>query len=104
MRPERSMTIMVANNRDSAWQSGIIEQLEKFMSNPQIRDKESVKRLANFKKPVKIIFGDDDSYLNRGVAKEFHALFPNSTLKLIENSGHYVQIDKPKEVAEVILK
>ena len=62
------------------------------------------KRLGNFKKPVLVLFGAKDPYLNVGVAKEFHLLFPNSKLHLIKDGAHYVQIDSPKEVAKYILE
>ena len=59
-------------------------------------------QLKDFQKPVSIIFGKEDPYLNPGVAREFHALFPNSQLHLIKNAGHFVQLDKPKAVAKQI--
>jgi haloalkane dehalogenase len=59
--------------------------------------------LKQFKKPVLIIFGEDDPYLNKGVAKEFHGLFATSQLFLINGASHYVQLDKPDEVAEIML-
>ena len=49
-----------------------------------------------------IIFGSEDKYLHIGVAKEFEKLFPNSKLFLIENAKHFVQMDAPKTVAEII--
>ena len=132
---KRSITIMVAKNSDNVWQSGMVEQINKFISNPQKREEYSkvfayqalgirkaffdlngvliketearkstvVKKLGEFKKPVVIIFGEDDPYLNSGVAKDFYTLFPNASLHLIKHAAHYVQIDKPKEVAKVIL-
>ncbi len=67
------------------------EELEKRRAN--------IKRLKAFQPTVTIIFGNDDPYLNSGVAKEFHRLFPHSELHLIENAGHFVQIDAPERVA-----
>jgi pimeloyl-ACP methyl ester carboxylesterase len=58
--------------------------------------------LKEFKPPVRIIFGDDDPYLNAGVAREFHKLFANSELFLIKNAGHFVQVDKPGRVAQLL--
>ena len=131
----RTITITFAKNIDFIWQSGMIDQINKFISNSQKREEysklfayqalgirqaffglnkvlvketqnrkdTSLDKLGKFKKPVKIIFGDDDPYLNSGVAKEFYILFPNATLHLVKNASHYVQIDKPKEVADIIL-
>ena len=58
--------------------------------------------LKTFKPPVLIVFGDDDPYLNSGVAKEFHNIFPNSTLALVKNAGHFVQVDAPKQVVYLL--
>jgi haloalkane dehalogenase len=60
-------------------------------------------RLKAFGRPVDIVFGAEDRYLNTGVAQEFHRLFPHSELHLISHAAHYVQLDEPAEVAARIL-
>jgi pimeloyl-ACP methyl ester carboxylesterase len=60
-------------------------------------------RLKAFQRPVRIIFGADDPYLNVGVARDFRALFPDSELFIIESARHYVQIDQPERVVRLIL-
>jgi len=60
-------------------------------------------KLKEFKRPVRIIFGASDPYLNRGVAQKFHQLFPNSDLFLLCTARHFVQMDEPEEVARLIL-
>ena len=62
-----------------------------------------IPRMRTFARPVRIIFGDADPYLNRRVARRFHELFPTSELFLIPTAKHYVQIDEPEEVARLIL-
>lgn len=66
--------------------------------------KTMIEKMRAFSRPVLVIFGAEDPYLNSKVAEEFHEIFPNSQLHLIKNACHYVQLDKPKEVAELILK
>lgn len=61
-----------------------------------------VAQLQAFTAPVRIIFGNDDPYLNAGVAREFHRLLPRSELFLIKNAGHFVQVDKPRELAKLL--
>jgi haloalkane dehalogenase len=61
------------------------------------------RRLRAFPAPVRIVFGADDPYLNTGVARSFHRLFPRSDLHLLPRARHYVQIDEPAEVARLIL-
>ena len=59
--------------------------------------------MRSFTRPVRIIFGAADPYLNTRVAKRFHRLFPNSELCLLKDARHYVQIDNPGEVARLLL-
>jgi pimeloyl-ACP methyl ester carboxylesterase len=62
-----------------------------------------IPRMRAFDRPVRIIFGDEDPYLNRNVARKFHELFPRSDLFLLKGARHYVQVDEPAEVARLIL-
>ncbi len=69
-----------------------------------VRDR--TKRIPQMKalsRPVRIIFGASDPYLNVGVARRFHELFPTSELFLVPGARHYVQIDEPEQVAQLLL-
>jgi pimeloyl-ACP methyl ester carboxylesterase len=69
-----------------------------------VRDRtKSIPQMKAFRPPVCIIFGASDPYLNTGVARRFHALFPTSELFLLPGAYHYVQIDEPEEVARLLL-
>src|SRR5690242_14816511 len=71
---------------------------------PSIRSRSTmIPRLGEFARPVRIIFGDADPYLNKGVAESFHRFFPTSELFLFPGARHFVQIDEPDEVARLIL-
>ncbi len=59
-------------------------------------------QLRAFDRPVRIVFGAADPYLNARVARRFATLFPNSELHLIASAGHYVQVDEPAQVANLI--
>lgn len=61
-----------------------------------------VPRVQQFKKPVHIIFGADDPYLNPGVARDFKQLFSNSSLDLVPQAGHYVQLDRAEELGRIM--
>jgi pimeloyl-ACP methyl ester carboxylesterase len=58
--------------------------------------------MRRFGPPVRVIFGARDRYLNPHVARNFAALFPHSELHLIDGAGHYVQVDQPRQVADLI--
>jgi haloalkane dehalogenase len=61
------------------------------------------RRLRSFDRPVRIVFGDADPYLNRRVAWRLHRLFPTSDLHLLATARHYVQVDEPETVAQLIM-
>ncbi len=69
-----------------------------------VRDRRKrIPQLNAFRRPVRIIFGASDPYLNAGVARRFHELFPTSDLFLVPGARHYVQIDEPEQVAQFLL-
>lgn len=71
---------------------------------PTIRSRtDRLPKLREFRRPVRIIFGEADPYLNAGVARRFHELFPGSELFLLPAARHFVQMDEPAEVARLIL-
>lgn len=47
--------------------------------------------------------GNEDPYLNIDVAHQFHTLFSNSSLHSVDLAAHFVQLDKPDEVTEIIM-
>lgn len=71
---------------------------------PTIRSRtKMVPKLGEFRRPVRIIFGEADPYLNKGVAQRFLELFPVSELFLVPDARHFVQMDEPAQVARLIL-
>mgnify|MGYP003526604922 FL=1 len=62
-----------------------------------------IPRMRDFHRPVRIVFGDGDPWMNTGVARKFHELFPTSELFLLAGARHYLQVDQPEEVARLIL-
>jgi haloalkane dehalogenase len=69
-----------------------------------VRDRtKRIPQMKAFRPPVRIIFGASDPYLNVGVARRFHELFPASELFLLPGAHHYVQIDEPEQVAHLLL-
>jgi haloalkane dehalogenase len=59
---------------------------------PTIRSRSKIaSQLKEFRRPVRIIFGASDPYLNKGVAQKFHELFPSSELFLLPSARHFVQ-------------
>jgi haloalkane dehalogenase len=71
---------------------------------PMVRSRtKMIPKMKEFRRPVRIIFGDADPSLNSGVARTFHEYFPGSELFLIPGAQHFVQLDEPEQVARLIL-
>ncbi len=52
---------------------------------------------------VIIAFGEGDPYLNRGVADSFSELFEDARKFIMPGAGHYVQVDNPEKLAEILI-
>ena len=59
--------------------------------------------LKAFDRPVRIIFGAEDPYLNTGVARSLHEALPTSDLSLLPKRGHWPQLGGAPEVAQLLL-
>ena len=55
--------------------------------------------LGSMQTPVRIIWGEQDAWLDPAFARRLHGLLPNSGLKVIPGAGHFVMEDAPEEVA-----
>jgi pimeloyl-ACP methyl ester carboxylesterase len=63
---------------------------------------EKVEAMRSFPGQVRVIFGEDDKVMNVEMAKEFQDVFPNSQLHIIGDANHFVQLDQPQQVADLI--
>ncbi len=93
----------------------ILERLKKeFMEDPTtlqdyinqnaaIINHDTTQRLREIKQPTLILLGDDDRIiLGLEHSKFLHDNIPNSTLNIIEKTGHGFNAEKPEEVNELI--
>jgi pimeloyl-ACP methyl ester carboxylesterase len=72
---------------------------------PALRAREKRKNeLIHFERPVRILFGAADPYLNPNVARDMARLFPRTDMHLVPGAGHFVQMDKPDRVAAEITR
>jgi haloalkane dehalogenase len=67
-----------------------------------LTNRRRISDLRRFGPLVRVIFGARDSTLNPRVARNFASLFPNNELHLLPDAGHYVQVDRPDLVADLI--
>lgn len=54
--------------------------------------------------PVLVIWGKYDRFINIKLAYEIVEKLPNAQLEVIDQSGHYVHMDKPRELVDVVTK
>jgi pimeloyl-ACP methyl ester carboxylesterase len=62
-----------------------------------------IPELPRFDRPVRSILGARDPSLNKGVARRFHQLVPAARLFLVPGARHYVQVDKPRPLANLMV-
>ena len=57
---------------------------------------------ASIDLPVLIVWGTEDSWIPVDRAHRLASLIPGAQLKLIENAGHLIQLDQPRELEMVL--
>ncbi len=77
-------------------------RLNRVLNEEVMKRADTTPLLAAFDPPVRIIFGNDDPYLNAGVARDLDSQFGNSELFLLEGAGHFVQVDAAAKVADLL--
>jgi pimeloyl-ACP methyl ester carboxylesterase len=60
--------------------------------------------LASVRVPVRILWGEDDRWLDRSVADRLRALIPDAELRLIPDAGHFSPEDAPAAVARDLVE
>jgi haloalkane dehalogenase len=66
------------------------------------RNRSRLSKLKELSIPAKIIWGENDVYINVGVAQHYKNNLGNASLKVI-TAGHWLQIDEPALVAKEML-
>lgn len=59
--------------------------------------------LPNIQVPTLLIFGAEDSVTNLEVARKMHEQIKNSQLSVIENAGHYSNLEQPETFNEAFI-
>jgi pimeloyl-ACP methyl ester carboxylesterase len=59
--------------------------------------------LTSVKAPTRMIWGDKDKIVPVATAKRFQAALPNATLEVIEDCGHCVELERPEELARLVM-
>lgn len=68
-----------------------------------IPDKGLTKRIHRITMPTLLLWGDSDGMVPMKYGQAFKDLLPNSSLKVIEKTGHLPQDERPAEVVDAML-
>jgi pimeloyl-ACP methyl ester carboxylesterase len=58
--------------------------------------------LGSMRTPVRIIWGEEDAWLDPAFARRLHDLLPRSELVLLPGAGHFAMEDSPELVARAV--
>jgi epoxide hydrolase 4 len=61
------------------------------------------KRLRRISQPVLVVWGERDKYLGRELAQPPRQWVPNVTVQRLPNASHWVQLDEPDRVNELLI-
>ncbi len=76
-------------------------KLSDYMNQRIKFQKEWTDALINTKIPLKLIIGTEDPISGTAIAESFEKMVPNPNVNLIENSGHYPQVETPEKVIQL---
>jgi len=99
---EREIMVPVLTHQAMSIRNSFFQLNNALNQEAKIRLKNKQK-LSDYTGFVKIIFGKEDPYLNSKVAMKLNEILPNSTLNLVTHAAHFVQLDQPNEVSNIIL-
>ncbi|MDC6367528.1 MULTISPECIES: alpha/beta fold hydrolase [Flavobacteriaceae] len=61
-------------------------------------------RIHELKQPVLVVWGRHDRFINVKLGEIIAKTLTNAQLEIIEDSGHFVHMDKPKKLLEAVYK
>ena len=59
-------------------------------------------RAQELQTPVLVVWGKYDRFISSKLGREIAERLPNAKLEVIDKSGHYVHMDKPQELVQVV--
>jgi pimeloyl-ACP methyl ester carboxylesterase len=72
---------------------------EPYLHNPRLPG-----LLPRITAPVLVVAGDEDRLVERGYYESLAECFPDARLERVVGAGHYPEIEKPAETAELVAK
>ena len=75
-----------------------------YFQNFHLGQKYFEPRAHELQTPVLVVWGKYDRFISVKLAYEIAEKLPNAKLEVIEKSGHYVHMDKPQELVQVVTR
>ena len=82
---------------------GVRRDLTRFLAQVSNRHTlEAARSFPGFRRPVLIVWGEDDLFFPKRYARRLERDFPDATLEFLENSRAFVPEDRPERLAGLI--
>jgi len=90
----------LADGRNKNTQDAFLSYFQNF----HIGQKYFEKRAHELQTPVLVVWGKHDRFISVKLAYEIAEKLPNAKLEIIDKSGHYVHMDTPQELVQVVTR
>ena len=82
---------------------GVRRDLARFLAQVSNRyTLEAARSFPGFRRPVLIVWGEDDLFFLKRYARRLERDFPDATLEFLQNSRALVPEDRPERLAELV--
>ncbi len=84
-------------------EAGVRRDLTRFLAQVSNRHTlEAARSFSSFRRPVLIVWGEDDLFFLKRYARRLARDFPDATLEVVPNCRAFVPEDRPERLAELI--
>lgn len=94
--PKEVQDCFAIDGKNKATQEAFLSYFQNF-SNGQRYFLSEVKKMRT---PIKLLWGREDKFINVALAHLIQKTVPNVELDILKNTGHYIHMEEPKEVAK----
>jgi pimeloyl-ACP methyl ester carboxylesterase len=83
--------------------AGVRRDLARFLGSvSNLYTLEAARRFPDFRRPVLVVWGEDDLFFSLRLAGRLQRDFPNARLELVERSRAFAPEDRPERLADLI--
>jgi pimeloyl-ACP methyl ester carboxylesterase len=97
--PDEVRKEFMADGKSKSNQEAFLSYFQNFHIDQEYFESRS----SEVKTPVLVVWGKYDRFINSKLGHEIAKKLPNATLEIIDKAGHYVHMDKPKQLVQVVI-